>query len=124
MNFRGLEQKDAKPVAELFLSVFSASEGDEEGRVICHLASELCSRIDDVDVHGFAAVYEASIVGAIFFSRLTFKVPVEVFVLSPVAVATAEQGAGVGQALITLAYARPRFFNKGSTAGSRPRNLR
>ena len=65
-------------------------------------------------------------IGTIFFTRLQFDEPVEAYMLSPVAVSTAHQGRGVGQALIqfglnelknrsaTLAvtYGDPAFYSK------------
>jgi putative acetyltransferase len=66
-------------------------------------------------------------IGAIFFTRLRFDETIEAYMLAPVAVSTAHQGRGVGQALIsfglhelknrsvTLAvtYGDPAFYSKG-----------
>ncbi len=126
MIFRSLALKDSSAIGELFLSAFSDSEGEEEGLLISRLATELTSGIDDINVQGFAAVDDGRIVGAIFFSRLTFDFPLEAFILSPVAVSPERQGSGIGQALINhglaemasagvqlvTTYGDPSFYSK------------
>ena len=48
-----------------------------------------------------SAVYEnESLIASIFFTRLKFDNPMEVYMLAPVAVSTEYQGKGIGQALI------------------------
>ncbi|MBL6691808.1 MAG: N-acetyltransferase [Pseudomonadales bacterium] len=131
MILKALEQEDSEATSELFFTVFSKSEGEDEGRLISSLASELASNIDNIDIHGFAAVDESTIVAAIFFSRLSFDVALEAYVPSPVAVRTASQGSGIGQALIRFGisemanrhaqyittYGDPSFYSK---VGFRP----
>lgn len=85
----------------LFDAVFSASEGSEEGRIVSTLARDLIETTRKPDIYGFCAELDGSLAGAIFFSRLSYvDDPRQVFLLSPVAVATAHQGKGIGQALI------------------------
>jgi len=48
MNHKILNKNSQEEVKTVFTSVFTASEGDKEGRLIGNLASELCSRTDVV----------------------------------------------------------------------------
>lgn len=100
MNFRILGTGHSQEVTNLFTSVFSSSEGNDEGQVIGALASALAARTDNQEVICLGAYADATLVGAIFLTRLRFEEPVEAYLLSPVAVSTAHQGQGTGQALI------------------------
>jgi predicted N-acetyltransferase YhbS len=55
---------------------------------------------DQQDLYGFVALENGCLLGAIFFSRLTFESGVESFILSPVAVHSDHQRTGIGQGLI------------------------
>ena len=126
MEYRHQEPRDSGAIEKLFVSVFTRSEGEREGALIGRLARDLLESMDRRDVFGFVAVDEKDIIGAIFFSRLTFDEPVDSFILSPVAVATEHQGEGVGQELIThglremrrrgvrfvMTYGDPAFYSK------------
>lgn len=108
------------------MSVFTTSEGEEEGKLIGGLASELSSRIDDQEIICFGAYEQESIIGSVFFTRLRFNEAILVYLLAPVAVSTKHQGNGVGQALITyglnelknrsvaviITYGDPLFYSK------------
>ncbi len=126
MNIRTLDRGNEQEVAKLFHSVFSSSEGEGEGRLIGRLATALTARTDNQEVIGMGACEHGKLIGAIFFTRLRFKEPVEAYMLSPVAVSTAHQGKGVGQALIrhglnslknrsaslVVTYGDPAFYSK------------
>jgi putative acetyltransferase len=126
MNYTILDKNSQEEVAQLFTSVFSSSEGEEEGRLIGGLSSELCSNIDNEEIVCIGAYDDKSIVGAIFFTRLRFNDSILVYMLAPVAVSTAHQGKGVGQALIeyglsemknrsvvaVVTYGDPSFYSK------------
>ncbi|MBE9136420.1 N-acetyltransferase [Nodosilinea sp. LEGE 07088] len=127
MEFRPHEPSDASAIEGLFISVFTRSEGEKEGVLIGNLANDLISSTDSQDLYGFVAVDRKQIVGAIFFSRLTFeKRDIDVFILAPVAVHSDHQGMGIGQALIThglqemqksgvrfvTTYGDPTFYSK------------
>ena len=126
MNFRILDKDSKEEVASLFASVFSSSEGEQEGKLIGSLASGLAARTDNQEIICIGAYEDRSMIGAIFFTRLRFDEPIEAYMLAPVAVGTAHQGRGVGQALInfglhelknraaTLAvtYGDPAFYSK------------
>ena len=100
MDHRILTSSNESEVGNLFASVFTASEGEVEGKVIGDLASKLSAAIDSQNILCFAAYKQGVIIGSIFFSRLFFKEAISVFMLAPVAVSTKHQGMGVGQALI------------------------
>jgi len=126
MNFRILDNNSKDEVAGLFFSVFSSSEGEQEGKLIGSLASRLAARIDNQEIICIGAYEDGTLIGAIFFTRLRFDEPIEAYMLAPVAVSTARQGIGVGQALIRfgldqlknrsatliVTYGDPAFYSK------------
>jgi predicted N-acetyltransferase YhbS len=126
MTYQSINTADQVQVAEFFSRVFSDSEGAGEGRLIGGLAGELVQAIDQRDILGFACAERNEIIGAIFFSRLYFEQGVNVFMLAPVAVSTAHQGKGFGQALIrygldemrqrsvdvVITYGDPAFYSR------------
>ena len=75
---------------------------------------------------GFVAFLEEEIIGCIFFSRLALPNENVAFILSPVAIATEQQGNGIGQELIRygveylrsknvdllFTYGDPAFYSK------------
>ena len=126
MELRSHKPTDSSAIETLFCSVFSDSEGEQEGALIGKLAKELVASTDSRDLYGFVALDEERMVGAIFFSRLIFEKGIDAFILAPVAVATEYQGRGIGQALIThglrelkkrgveivTTYGDPAFYSK------------
>lgn len=126
MEFERLGKDWRAELTSLFRSTFSASEGEEEGGLIGDLVFQLSTAIDDVDVLCFGARQDQSLIGAIFFTRLRFDDEALVYMLAPVAVSTAHQGAGVGQALIkfglnalvgegaaiVITYGDPAYYGK------------
>jgi len=126
VEFRTHNPSDSSAIERLFVSVFSKSEGEQEGALIGNLAKELIASTDSRDLYGFVAVDGKEIVGAIFFSRLSFEKDIDLFILAPVAVHTEYQGMGIGQALIThglrevkkrgvrivTTYGAPAFYSK------------
>lgn len=126
MNFKIFDRDNQEGVATLFTSVFSSSEGEQEGKLIGSLASALAARTDNQEIIGIAAYEEELMIGAAFFTRLRFDEPIEAFLLAPVAVSTAHQRCGVGQALINhglrelrkrsvafaVTYGDPAFYSK------------
>jgi len=117
---------DSKEVIELFTDVFSSSENESEGKIIGSLVSDLIETTKADDLIGFVATSNKHIVGAIFFSRFIVPSDEVAFILSPVAIATSEQGTGVGQQLINyglrhlqssgvdlaFTYGDPAFYSK------------
>jgi len=126
VNHKNLDKSSQIEVTHLFESVFTASEGEKEGRLVGNLVSELCLGIDNEEIICIGAYEEASIIGAIFFTRLRFKIATQVYMLAPVAVNTKHQGKGVGQALINyglsemknrsvdvlITYGDPTFYSR------------
>jgi predicted N-acetyltransferase YhbS len=91
----------APAIAALFTATFTAAEGAEEGALVGALARRLIAGTPAKDLRVFTAWDDGALVGAIFFTRLTYGGdPRTVFLMAPVAVATARQGEGIGQRLI------------------------
>jgi len=96
----------ADDLATLFATVFSASDGPQEGRAIGDLVQRLIVDTPRDDLVVFCATESDTTLGAALFSRLRFAHdPRRVFLLSPMAVRTDRQGTGIGQALIRHALA-------------------
>lgn len=127
MESRPYNPSDVSAIEDLFISVFTRSEGEKEGVLIGNLAKDLIASTDSQDLSGFVAVDREKIVGSIFFSRLTFEQrAIDVFLLAPVAVHSDHQGMGIGQGLIThglqemkksgvkfvITYGDPAFYSK------------
>jgi putative acetyltransferase len=101
LDFIDVSEAEAEAVSAMVRESFGTSEGPEEGALIAGLAARLLTETPEGDVHGFAARRDGAFVGAIIFSRMRYADdPRSVFVLAPVAVASAAQGQGVGTGLI------------------------
>jgi predicted N-acetyltransferase YhbS len=117
-------QKEA--VCQLFFDAFKDSEGDAEAKLIEALVLEMLDATPSEDLVVCVAVEAQKVIGCIMFSRLTCEPEWEAFILSPVAVATASQGRGVGRGLIryglsllaeknvdlVLTYGDPKFYSR------------
>lgn len=126
MHFKFLDKKNETQVVALFTESFSSSEGEEEGKVIASLVSKLVRKAENEEIIGLGTYKNESLVGAIFFTRLSLQEPVLIYMLSPVAVSSQHQGKGVGQALINfginelksrsvavlVTYGDPAFYSK------------
>lgn len=126
MKLSEFEQTKSQDVIELFRKVFTDSEGDAEGTLIGSLVSNLIQTTNKHDLIGFVARSEEKIIGSIFFSRLTLPNDQSAFILSPVAIASDQQGKGLGQKLINFGiehlksqnidlvftYGDPNFYSK------------
>lgn len=126
MNLSGFNSSQSQEVINLFTTVFSNSEGQEEGLLIGKLVSELITTTAAQDLLGFVATAQDKIIGCIFFSRLSFDNNANAYILSPVAVHTEHQRQGVGQQLITFGinhlkeinvdlvftYGDPKYYSK------------
>ena len=100
MEMRAFQPAEITAIAALFETVFTEAESAAEGKMVGHLAHEMMTDTADRDLYGFVAIEASTIIGAILFSRLTFTVDVEAFILSPVGVHSSHQGQGTGTALI------------------------
>lgn len=126
IEYRLLSNSESRAVQELVRSVFTDSEGDIEGPLIGKLAGDLIAETPESDLFVYVALKEGAIVGSIFFSRMTFEMETEVFLLGPVAVKTSQQRIGIGKGLIqfgleslkkegvqtAITYGDPRYYSK------------
>lgn len=114
-------------IIDLFTATFTASEGEEEGALIWQLVRDLLGGTAEKDLFVFTAEEDGAIIGGIVFSRLTYEQDERtVFVLAPVAVATDQQGNGIGQRLLAhglaalrgasvdtaMTYGDPKYYAK------------
>jgi predicted N-acetyltransferase YhbS len=106
MKYEFFNKDQADEIKSLFQSVFTDSEGSNEGQLIGDLAYNLQATTPVNDIFGFIAKDQDTIVGCIFFTRIQFETNVKAFILSPVAVATDYQKQGVGQKLIRFGIAQ------------------
>lgn len=125
MNYSVFDASKSQEVIDLFIRVFTDSEGQDEGIAIGNLVSELLNT-NEHDLFGFVGTDQGKVVAGIFFSRLTFKDNTQAFILSPAAVDTSYQGKGIGQKLIrvgiqhlkehgvelVVTYGDPNFYQK------------
>lgn len=102
MNYSTYKPEQKEDVIALFNHAFTDSEGKEEGAVIAKLTDNFLSfPVKEEDQYAFIATNnEGRIVGCIIFSRLYFPNGENIFLLSPVSVATDCHGQGIGQTLI------------------------
>lgn len=126
MEYSLFDSSQSENVTELFIEVFSASEGESEGRSIGSMVSCLIATTKPEDLIGCVASNNNHLMGCIFFSRLIVPSGQTAFILSPVAVSTPIQGSGVGQQLIryglnhlcslgvdlVFTYGDPAFYSK------------
>ncbi|MBF9046756.1 GNAT family N-acetyltransferase [Rhodobacterales bacterium LSUCC0031] len=97
----------ANTLPAFFGDVFTAAEGADEGAAIAALVGAMIALPTDAGLRAFTAQHDRTLVGAVLFSPLHFADGAQdTMLLSPMAVATAHQGQGIGQALITHALAR------------------
>jgi len=100
MKLSLFSESKSQKVINLFNSVFSASEGEDEGQGIADFVANLIATTNPQDLIGCIAEESEIIVGCIFFSRFAVPNGQVAFILSPVAVSTDAQGTGIGQKLI------------------------
>ena len=63
----------SQTVINLYAKVFSESEGQDAGDAIGRLVADLIRSTGKADILGFVAMLEESIVGCIFFTRLSLS---------------------------------------------------
>lgn len=108
MQIRELTPLDRVETLNLFRTVFTKSEGVEEGKMLESLVGKVFDSLAAPATLGFGGYLGERLVAAIFFSQLDFPDGERVYLLSPVAVATAEQRSGLGSALIKVGLSELR----------------
>lgn len=111
MKFSLFDESKSQEVIELFRKVFSESEGQAEGQIIADFVTNLIATTAPEDLIGCAAEINQTVVGCIFFSRLTVPNGQNAFILSPVAVSPVMQRTGIGQKLINYGLDHLRSLN-------------
>ncbi len=126
MNYRYYTERDSREIESLVESVFSAAEGELEGKRIGKLARDLLQNTEPNDLKVFVATDQSTIVGCIFVTRMPSNKENDIFLLAPVAVHTEYQGRAIGQGLIKfgiaelgkrgvkflVTYGDPNFYSK------------
>ncbi len=130
MNYELYKPEQKQEVISLFTDSFADSAGQEEAKLLKKLATDfvnLAQTTTTQDLVIFVATdNHKNVVASIIFSRLFFPNAEEVFLLSPVAVATKHQNQGIGQELIrfgleslkkagasiTITYGDINFYSK------------
>ncbi len=126
MQFSQYDPSQVKEVAALFAQVFGESEGAEKGDSVGALAFDLLTNNTPADVYAFTARDDGELLACVAFSRMRFESGINAFMLSPMAVASSQQGQGLGQELITYAinvlkaegvellvsYGDPNFYSR------------
>ena len=101
MEFSTIYEGCEKSISQLFTNTFSSSEGPEEGAVIGELVERIIAETLPEDIYAVTAWDNGDLIGGIFFTRLKYSNDArKVFLMAPVAVATARQGQRVGSKLI------------------------
>lgn len=104
MEFTTEYTDKADAIIAMFFDTFTASEGDEAGTLIKALVTDMLTSLASDDIHVFSAIENGEVLASIVFTRMTYVDDTRtVFILAPVAVATAQQGKGLGQRLINHA---------------------
>ena len=100
MSIKIISRESQLDLERLFETVFSASEGEQEGRLIGKLASTLAAEIDDSRIVCIGMFEGEELVGSVFFTHLETNQDIQIFMLAPVAVATDSQRKGISRSLI------------------------
>lgn len=108
-KFKGEREQE---IIEVFFRAFCDSEGETEGKAIKELVTQLFkfTKSNQAQCY-FSRNSKGEVSGAVFFTPLRYENNEEVWMLSPMAVQTVEQGHGVGQRLIK--YALDELANQG-----------
>ena len=101
IEYKSASEDDPCEIAALFEATFAASENAEEGILIGKLAQGLIETTPDAEIAVFTASENGKTVGSIIFTRLWFEADErQVYLLSPVAISSDQQGLGIGTQLI------------------------
>ena len=126
MKYSEYNPSKIEEINKLFIKTFSDSEGKSEGLVVGELTNNFMTTTDTNDFYCFVATENDEIIGAVFFSKLTFENNTKAYILSPMAILTEHQVKGIGQKLINFAinilkgngveivitYGDPNYYSK------------
>ncbi len=101
MNYRQYKKGEENKICEMYYKSFATSEGEKEGRLIKDLVKDFFELTPTKDIYVFVAEDEGIIVGSIILTRMETDNFEKIFLLSPVAVKTENQGKKIGQNLIS-----------------------
>jgi predicted N-acetyltransferase YhbS len=127
MEYSAVARGREREIIDLFIGAFTASEGTEEGALIGRFVSNMLHGTAEQDLFVLVAEDAGKIVGCVIFSRMIYdRDDRDVFILSPLAVATEHQRKGIGQKLLNyglatleaahvdliVTYGDPGFYSK------------
>ncbi len=126
MKYSEYNPSRIEDINHLFIKTFSDSEGESEGIIVGTITNNFMTKANSHDFYCFVATDNEKIIGAVFFSKLTFNSQIKAYILSPMATLTEYQGKGVGQKLINFGlnvlkknnveivttYGDPNFYSK------------
>jgi len=126
MTHVSLSSEQSSEISALFSSVFTASEGEGEGKLVGGLAEKLSLMIDNKTTLCYGTFYKNQLIATIFFTELKNDNNISVHMLAPVAVSTKFQGQGYGKSLISfgleklkekscevvVTYGDPNYYSK------------
>lgn len=126
MTYQILENTKQDAITDLFRATFTASEGEEEGKLVGDLCARLAAEIDNQQTICLGTYENEALIACIFLTRLQFSSAIDVYMLAPVAVSAAFQRQGIGQALINygldelrrrsvkivVTYGDPAYYSK------------
>lgn len=104
MKYSEYNPNNIKEINQLFIKTFSDSEGKAEGLTVGEITNDFMTRTNTNDFYCFVVTDNDKIVGAVFFSKLTFESDIKAYILSPMATSTKYQGKGIGQKLINFGF--------------------
>ena len=103
MEFATQYNDRKREISDLFKVTFTTSEGVEEGALIGSFVEKMLATTDAADIFVFSALQSGVLAGAAIFTRMRYPQDERtVFILSPMAVASTQQGKGIGQKLLTF----------------------
>jgi len=101
MKYTAFYADRTRDIIGLFKSTFADSEGAAEGELIAKLVTNMFATTAPDDIFVFSTLDNNVLAGTIIFTRLSYPEDNRtVFILAPVAVATGQQGKGLGQGLL------------------------
>ncbi len=128
MQFESISHHAAADITALFTHVFSDADGAKAGLQIGELTERMLNDCTSDELIGFVAKEHDTLFAAVLFSKLWIsnQPNLTAVILSPMAVASSQQGKGIGQALINHAltylkthnvdfvvtYGDPNFYSK------------